>query len=695
MADQRRHASLAMALTVFRFAVGLLAGLVLLLSPPGAVARAVDGDYHLEIRFDLERARLTGHAAISLARPATVEIDAEGLHVIEARVDGAAASPTLVDGVWRVPVRKTLIIRYEADPSTNDDLEITSHNIRLGGNWYPAAKGSHRYRLRAVLPQGWRAISEADEIRTTSVAGGTRHEFVFPHPLPHRDGITFVASDRLLVARSRYRHVDLYAYFLPDEARHATRFLAKAAEYLARFERQLGSYPYRRFSMVEQTGVGAYSLPTYVVLPPGNIRPGAWADSALDHEIAHQWLGNLVFNNDGGGNWNEGLALYMADYLSAEIDGRGWECRRRILTAYGNRVGPENNFPLVEFAGKGRAAAKFIGYGKSGMVFHMLRREVGDRNFFRAVRKFVDTNRFRAVSWDDIRRAFEAATGRQLTWFFRQWTQESALPEIDIGPARVRNAGRRFAVDVVLRQTPAAFRLRVPVAWRFPDGRVQRDSVVLAGETTRLRREFAQAPIELVVDEDFEVFRRLAPQEFPATIERLLTRPGVVVLSPAGAPAFYGEIGAELEKLGDRVLARSLGTPVRWPPPSAAAGRQWRHERQERQEMTEPARRAAGVVLLDRSNPLLGRLWPELASATGDFEFVVHHHPADASRYVGLIHGSSETAIASALEELPTLWKFSRVVMMNGRVVETSTSEAQRGLHSPIVPIEPLVRLLQ
>lgn len=669
----------------------LLLCLALLFSEACAAANSSAGTYCLDIRFDLARGRLIGRAQITPARPSTFEIDLDGLQVVSAEADGSPAAWPSSDQVsWQLQVRKRLVIEYETDGSGNDDFNILPHDIRLGGNWYPAVHGFFRYQLGAVTPTGWQAVSEANAIQVRKAADGLKHAFVFPYALPHRDGITFVASDRFVVNRVRYRSIDVYTYLLKEDADRAKRFLDKIAEYLARFERQFGPYPYRRLSIVEQFGVGGHSLPTYVVLPPNDIRSDSWEDSSLGHEIAHQWLGNLVFTDWSRGNWNEGMTIYMADYLTAETSNAGWECRRRMLLRYGNNIHSDNNFPLASFIGKETATDKFIGYGKSGMVFHMLRRELGDRQFFAGVRMFVKKDRFRAASWSDIRSAFEGVAGRPLGWFFRQWTQESALPSFEVESAKARKLPLRSVVETVIRQSVPAFRLRMPVTWTFADGHVAHEIVTLTGTRTTVRRSFTDPPVQITLDEAFDLFRTLQPSEYPPTIERLLTRESIgFVVSPT-LPDYYDPVINDLEGLGERVVRMNVRDPPRStvirpidaPRPEATG--HWRRFAED--SGSDVRQRVESLVLLGRS-PMAARLIPDVPS-TGDFQFVVRQHPADQSRYVGLIDAQDAAAVAVARELLPNLWCYSKVVIRNGKVVERTVLDSQRGIKAAIELLE-------
>ena len=680
-----------------RLVVRLLLALGAVLSSP-IHAVPVAGVYRLDVAFDLARSRLMGTADILPARPGRLEVDLGELKVLSVAADGRpVALPADAGAPLLVSVRKRLHIRYEAGYPAADKEQISPAGIALAGAWYPVVHGSYRYRLRAVLPEGWQAVSEADAVRRVAVADGVRHEFLLPHALPHQDGISLMASGRFVVTRRKYRDIDLAAFFLPEDAHHAQRFLDKAAEYLARFERQLGPYPYKRLSLVEHLHGGAHSLPGYIVLAPDNLRAEAWEDSSLDHEIAHQWFGNLVFTDYGSGNWNEGLTIYVADYLTSEAAGRGWECRRRILAGYGNNIPASKAYPLADFFEKEDRASKYIGYGKSAMVFHMLRRELGDARFFAGLKRFVAQHRFRVASWHDIRTSFEAAAGRPLDKFFAQWVWRAEAPKLVITDFATRQTATGAVVEITLAQetlgTPA-FRMRLPVTWRFADGRRVSETVTLNGPRTVLRRSFAASPIEIVLDEEFDVFRTLQDAEYPPTIERLLTRERIRYVTDKTLPSYYQPVIARLAALDRQVMGMSVddtgsrsGRSTRERRAGAAGARSWQAiDAAGADAATISGMQADSVLVLDRSNPMLARLFPVPPPAAGDFEVTVAPHPRDARRLVGLIHADSEAAVSAALDAMPNLWCVSRVVLKQGRVVEKTVAEAPRGIRRMLSP---------
>ena len=71
-------------------------------------------------------------------------------------------------------------------------------------------------------------------------------------------------------------------------------------------------------------------------------------------------------------------------------------------------------------------------YPKGGRVLHMLRFELGDEQFWRALRRYAEVNQFRTVETADLRIAIEDATGQGLNWFCDQWLYHGGHPEFTV-----------------------------------------------------------------------------------------------------------------------------------------------------------------------------------------------------------------------------------------------------------------------
>jgi aminopeptidase N len=475
--------------------------------------------YNLSVSFDVDASKIYGRAEIHAKAGSELIIHTDNLKIIEATVEGKKADFT--GDEHKIALEKDGIVQiiYEAEFKSSDDNIISKKGIALRGLWYPLLEGMSVYSLKAALPDGHVAISEAEKI-TMDKRGDTAHfAFDFPYPLNDEDGISLIASKNFVVSKDTYNGIEIAAYLFPEEAHFAKTFIKHTKRYLKTYEKLLGRYPYKRLSIVEHFQQAGYSMPTYIFLGREDFKLPI-EKTPLGHEIVHQWFGNYVYTDYDRGNWNEGLTIYFADHSYEDIKGMGWKCRRRILSGYKSHVKDKKEFPLKEFSERYDLASRSIGYGKAAMVVHMLRKEAGDRLFYASIKDFIRSNKFKVASWEDIKKSFQKNTGRDLLWFFNQWIDKKGTPELSMDNINIGKMQKQFSINFNLIQKNTDFRLPVPVSF-YSNGKKTTKIFTLDKSRESFNIILPQRPDEIVIDEDYDLFRALSVDEDPPTLERL------------------------------------------------------------------------------------------------------------------------------------------------------------------------------
>ncbi len=158
----------------------------------------------------------------------------------------------------------------------------------------------------------------------------------------------------------------------------------------------------------------------------------------LAHELAHQWWGQAVGWKNYHEQWlSEGLSQYFAAlYAQKELGENVFDTVIRQMRRSAIDTSPQGpiylGYRLGHIKGE-RPVFRALVYNKAAMVVHMLRRLVGDDQFFWGLRRFYSEWRFKKAGSDDFRVAMEAATGRNLTPFFDAWIHGAAIPRLSFG----------------------------------------------------------------------------------------------------------------------------------------------------------------------------------------------------------------------------------------------------------------------
>ena len=432
----------------------------------------------------------------------------------------------------------------EQEGSETRSFETTSGVISADGvflagasHWYPELDTEAlSFSLEVVAPPGWEAVSQGERTQHTSDGTATRSRWESPQP---QQEIYLIAARFTEYSRTAGK-VEAQVFLRNPDAALAQRYLDATARYLALYDGLIGAYPYKKFALVENFWQTGYGMPSFTLLGSQVIRLPFIVDSSYPHEILHNWWGNGVYVDYASGNWSEGLTSYLADHLMQEQRGDGAEHRRAALQKYADFVAAGKDFPLTEFRSRHSAVTEAVGYGKTMMLFHMLRRELGDAVFTRALRDFYRDNLFHRASFADVAKSFSLVAGRDLTAEFDQWVRRPGAPELRVSQVKALAGKGGYQLEAVLEQLQPgpAYSLSVPLAVTIA-GQQQAYQVSVAMDVKRLQLSLPVTgrPLRLDVDPEFDLFRRLARDEMPPALSQAFGADKVLLLLPSAAPA--------------------------------------------------------------------------------------------------------------------------------------------------------------
>jgi aminopeptidase N len=365
-------------------------------------------------------------------------------------------------GELQDPPKEPRHLRFVTPSETSG--HIGSEGVYIGPetHWYPDIPNSlASYRVTSMTPQGWETVAQGRLVARDLTSQGVMTTWNTEAPT---EGLTLTAG-RFIVTVKQCEKTEVATYLYPDDAALADLYLTSACSYLQTYAGLLGAYPFPRFSIVENFFASGLGMPSYTLLGAGSIRRRYIQPYALGHEIVHSWLGNYVFNDDGG-NWVEGLTTYLANYYWHELQGdlaKARAERRMMLLTYAVYVPPDQDYPIARFTQKANQLDSAIGYSKAAMVFHMLRREIGDDRFFQAVRELIAEYGGRRAGWRDLARVFGRASSRNLEAFWARWIEQPGSLEMAEGSDPDFHLFRR----IPRRELPAMLNLFVTDSQRI------------------------------------------------------------------------------------------------------------------------------------------------------------------------------------------------------------------------------------
>jgi len=263
---------------------------------------------------------------------------------------------------------------------------------------------------------------------------------------------------------------------------------ADVANSLAFFTRVYGPPLFDRYSAAEIPFPYGQAFPGLIYLPVWTFQ--AMSDSGYDeilraHEMAHQWWG-IGVEPAGYRDWwlSEGFAEFSGLWYMQIVLGDNAKFFKHLKHWRREIRGRRNDAPPIAIGTRSAQLnsrdATLTTYHKGAWVLHMLRnlmlnlRTMQEDAFIATMRDYYHQYRGRRASTRDFQRVVERHLGTDMTWFFDEWVDGTAIPTYVLSwhaePAQGGQAGH-YALQVRVRQedVPKDFTMPVPLKITFVD----------------------------------------------------------------------------------------------------------------------------------------------------------------------------------------------------------------------------------
>lgn len=343
-------------------------------------------------------------------------------------------------------------LRFSA-PTSNDPTkprEIWSMGEPESNRyWFPSYDAPDDLRtteFTATVDQKQTVISNGILTQTTDHPDGTR-TFHWKTDTPYANHLTAFVIGEYIDIKQTYSGITLHNFSYPHETAATAASVERLPDMMKFFSERIGvRFPYPSYAQVfvqdSAWGVGNYMLASQSENMVDDDRTHAdflylW-DGLEGDTLAQQWFGGYLTTRDWSHLWlNKAFGRYFSGLYNEYKNGRAefllyhhsydqsvylsdWAAgsRQPIITKhYANAVTlAADNYPL----------------SRGALVLHMLRKHLGEANWWKAIQHYVKANAHRAVTTEDFRRAIEAATDEPMDWFFEQWLYKMGHPIFEV-----------------------------------------------------------------------------------------------------------------------------------------------------------------------------------------------------------------------------------------------------------------------
>lgn len=404
------------------------------------VSRADVLNYSATIEPDIANKSVKGSVLIRVRTTSNVVVfDCGVLTIDSVKENGAAVQFSVQDHKLRVSLsakkeERELEVGYHGAPRYGirffpDRQQV--YTIFSTSQWMvciddPSDKATLTMKL--ILPATLTAVANGELVSQREQPDNKRiSEWRQKNPVP-----TYIfgfAVGPFRTVKQKHRNVELQYLITNYSDTEARRIFRDTPDMLDFFEDRAGvKYADKTYTQVLAAGGVEQEMSSFTGLKE------SYGKQVLDneqdvwlgaHEFAHQWWGNMVTCRDWNHFWlNEGLATFMA---AAYLEHRfGRTIYLREIETY------RTNYEKVRAAGKDKSLVfpdwlsptredRTLVYDKGAYVLHLLREEMGERNFWKGLQIFTRRHFGKSVVTTDFVAAMEEAHGKSLKEFFAKW----------------------------------------------------------------------------------------------------------------------------------------------------------------------------------------------------------------------------------------------------------------------------------
>ncbi len=479
---------------------------------------------------------VAGNARIDvlvLKKTSLIDLDFGEMKTTSVTVDSKPAAFTHKNGKLEITLAEAanpgtkLVVEVAYSGKPKDGLVMTADidgkPAAVGDNWpnrvhhwiptfdHPSAKATVTFNITAPAQDEVVANGKLDHVETT--ANGAR-TWTYTEGVP-------IPPYCMIIAVGQFAHfepsgrapVPISLYVPKSDGPLALKGFAPTIPSLEYFNELIAPYPYEKLAMiVGNTQYGGMENSSAIVFTPKIFEPRPAAKisgpygiprglvNTIAHEIAHQWFGDSVTESTWADLWlSEGFATYFAGLFLQKSEGEA-AFQDYMRQAAEQVFEFEKKKPAPIFDRETENLMEILNpnsYQKGGWVLHMLRSSLGDDAFFRGIRSYYLDHKEATATSEDLRKALEKASGKDLSGFFKRWIYESGHPKYQLS----WEWQQKRELRLVLRQIQSgdAFLDHVPIAIMTASGNRE---VVLkpAGKETVETVRLSEMPTSIEID---------------------------------------------------------------------------------------------------------------------------------------------------------------------------------------------------
>lgn len=382
-----------------------------------------------------------------------LKLNMKGMKIHSCTMDNREIAFSHLDGIITIQFTSilhsnsnhSLIVEYSGTPTSG--LFIGKNKYRnfsaFSDNWanyasywfpsidHPSDKASATFNI--TVPDKYEVICNGDQINKAAQNNSeVKYTFQINEPIPTYCMVVGVC-DFAITETKTASGIPIYYYTYPEDSLQAVNGFKRVTDMVSFYEETIGQFPYSRLSLVESStifGGMENSSAIFFTEKSPSFTGERDNEETVAHEIAHQWFGDAVTMSDWSEIWlSEGFATY---FTALYFEAREGEIRfNSIMNEYmkSYKQNSKSKIPVIYNGYKNLSEMLNVEtYQKGAFFLHTLRRQIGDKNFFKSIQEyyknFIHTN----ANTNEFKSVVEKVSGKDLDELFYKWLYQPGLP---------------------------------------------------------------------------------------------------------------------------------------------------------------------------------------------------------------------------------------------------------------------------
>ncbi len=314
--------------------------------------------------------------------------------------------------------------------------------------WFPCiedVQDIYTTSYKATLEKQFMFIANGELIKTTTNPDNTI-TYYYNSNYPHPNYLNAFVIGNYATVQQNLNHIQINHYCYPYEVKATvatTQLIPDMIQFMSK--KTNTSFPNKHY---HQVMIQDYPFPGIHGFEGLGILSENYIDDEGVHEdfkylwdgiamqsIASQWFGNAIMPKTLNDIWlNNAFVQYFAGMYTSFKNSRDEYLTyylpfEKTNTITDWNVGYKRPIVAKSISDIDNYVSDNYSTYRGALVLHMLQKEIGEANWWKAIQLYVKNNINRQVNTQDFQQAIEQTTGQSYQWFFDQWINKIGLPK--------------------------------------------------------------------------------------------------------------------------------------------------------------------------------------------------------------------------------------------------------------------------